>query len=125
VPPYGNTEIHFEFMDVALDPSLNHPPVIMSADAYPRIVVVGGTVTLSALTHDEDGDMLLYKWACVEPWSGVEVGTFLDGERKQVAHWLAPNEPGIYSCQITVQEVREGPDKEDAETVPIRVVAAG
>jgi outer membrane protein OmpA-like peptidoglycan-associated protein len=77
----------------------NRPPTVR-VECDPCTVEAGGTVTLTAIAQDPDGDTLTYRWS---PPSGTIASP---GER--TTRWTAPNQEGTVPITVTVSDGKGG-----------------
>lgn len=87
----------------------NHPPVIHSVTANPRIINTNSSTILTCEATDSDSDSLSYLWSC-------QYGT-ISNILSPTTSWLPPDSSGLYTCRITVSD---GKDIE-VESVSIEV----
>ena len=81
----------------------NHAPVIVTIQALPSSVHLGGTVTLSVVATDADDDDLTYLWQ-------VSKGQLSD-PTSNVTLWTAPDDfSGIFQITLTVSDGNGGMD---------------
>ena len=81
----------------------NNPPQIVTVQALPDAISIGGTVTLSAIATDADGDTLTYLWQASK-------GQFTD-PTNHVTLWTAPTDfTGVFQITVTVTDGNGGMD---------------
>jgi hypothetical protein len=76
----------------------NSAPVITSLVAAPSTVSPGGTVSLSAVAEDADGDALSFAWS-------ASAGTFSPASSASTL-WTAPSQAGSYPLTLTITDAR-------------------
>jgi len=91
----------------------NEPPEILSLNANPTTVELGGTTTLTCVANDPDDDELSYLWE-------ASLGS-INGNGSSVI-WTAPNSEGTYSISCTVDDGNGGQDI-DFVNVIVEIVA--
>lgn len=79
--------------------TVNQLPVISSFGADAASVAVGGSVTVTCIADDPDGDSLSFAWSCT--------GGSLSRTGYSVT-WEAPDTTGSYSISVTVTDGRGG-----------------
>ena len=81
----------------------NHAPEIVTIQALPTSISLGGTVTLTAIVTDEDDDELTYLWQ-------VSKGILSD-PTENITLWTAPTDfSGIFQITLTVSDGNGGTD---------------
>lgn len=84
---------------VTLTVGANQPPQISSLTSDPSGILYGGTVTLTCIATDPDGDVVRYSWSASEgSISGV-------GEK---VTWKAPNKAGNFNITVVVSDGKGG-----------------
>ncbi len=81
----------------------NHDPAIVTLQALPNSISIGGTITLTCVATDEDDDPLTYHWEASK-------GEFSD-DTDNITLWTAPtNNTGIFQILCTVSDGQGGSD---------------
>jgi hypothetical protein len=81
----------------------NHPPQIITIQALPGTVSIGGTATISAVVTDEDNDTITYLWQASK-------GQF-SSPTTAVTMWTAPTDfTGTFQITLTVNDGQGGSD---------------
>ena len=81
----------------------NHAPIIVTVQALPDAISIGGTVTVSVIASDEDDDDLTYLWQASK-------GQF-SAPTSNVTLWTAPTDfTGVFQITVTVSDGNGGMD---------------
>ncbi len=75
----------------------NEAPLIQSTIANPNSIKKGETTQLTCAATDPDGDRLFFSWSS-------SAGIFLNGTEGSSVSWQAPEEPGIYTILVNVDD---------------------
>ncbi len=94
---------------VAIEVRANQAPTISSLAANADWTTPSGTIQLTCVASDPDGDELTYEWTAT---AGDISGT------GTVVNWTAPEEAGVYSVTVVV---KDGHASEDAMFIPLSV----
>lgn len=93
----GQTDTSFLTISVVSEININ--PVISSLAASSRFTSPGGTIDITAIVEDANGDPISYEWTT----SNGEI----NGTGNEI-NWTAPEEEGIYAVYLTVSDGRGG-----------------
>jgi len=81
----------------------NHPPQIVTIQALPNTIPVGGIVTISAVVTDADSDTITYLWQASKGQ--------LSSPTTAVTLWTAPTDfTGTFQITLTVNDGQGGSD---------------
>ncbi len=87
----------------------NREPQVEELSAVAEIIAPGDSTVISCKASDADGDQITYDW------SATAGETFGEGS---AIIWLAPEEPGAYSVEVSVRDFYDG---QSQRAIPINV----
>jgi hypothetical protein len=94
---------------------LNHLPEIVSLEAGAEVVDPSNNCLIECLAWDQDGDELTYNWTATEGKIAQ-----MDDKGARII-WNAPDDEGLYSITVMVQDGNKGNDMQVSDTITIRV----
>ena len=94
---------------------INHLPEIVSLEAGAEVVDPSNNCLIECLAWDQDGDELVYNWTATEGKIAK-----MDNKGAKIV-WNAPDDEGLYSITVMVQDGKNGNDTQVSDTITIRV----
>lgn len=94
---------------------INHLPEIVSLEAGAEVIDPSNNCLIECLAWDQDGDELAYNWTATEGKIAQ-----MDDKGARIV-WNAPDDEGLYTITVMVQDGRNGNDMQVSDTITIRV----